>query len=313
MDRTDGPPRASGESALTSSAATAPPSDQGARRWIGIAISVAAVLTCIKILTSLLTRSLGIGASALDSASDVLMSSVNFWSLRFSQRPADDDHAYGHEKVEGLVGLLQGLLIAGGAVAMAVASVHRLVRGVALDRLDVGVAVMVVSAVVSWWLSARLQRVAQRSGLVIVAAERVHYASDALANAGVLATLLLVRRTGLTLWDPIISLAVTLWILRSAWSVLRTSVDQLMDRALPDEQVALIKRTILTHDARIVDFHSLRTRRAGNHHFIDVHIVIRGEEDFKRAHAISESLILALQQHIPGVDCTVHYDPEGES
>ena len=289
------------------------PPDQGARRWIGIAITVATILAAAKIFTSLLTGSLGIGASALDSASDVLMSSVNYWSLRFSQRPADDDHAYGHQKIEALVGLLQGLLIAGGAVAMAVASVHRLVRGVALDRLDVGVAVMVVSAVVSWWLSARLQRVARRSGIVIVAAERVHYASDALANAGVLATLLLVRRTGLTIWDPIISLAVTLWILRSAWSVLHTSVDQLMDRALPDAQVAMIRQTILTHDPRIVDFHSLRTRRAGNHYFIDVHIVIRGEEDFKRAHAISESLITALQQHIPGVDCTVHYDPEGES
>ena len=311
MDRTDGPPRSSGKSALNSSAAIAPPPDQVARRWIGIAIGVAAVLTCAKILTSLLTRSLGIGASALDSASDVLMSSVNFWSLRFSRRPADDNHAYGHEKVEALVGLFQGLLIAGGAVAMAAASVRRMVRGVALDRLDAGMAVMVVSAVVSWWLSARLQRVARRSGIVIVAAERLHYASDALANSGVVVTLALVRWTGLTLWDPLISLAITGWILRAAWGVLHASVDQLMDHTLPDEQVALIKRTILTHDPRIVDFHSLRTRRAGTRHFIDVHIVIRGETDFKRAHDLSESMIVAIQMHIPSADVTVHYDPEG--
>ena len=292
---------------------TTVPTDAGARRWVGAAIAVASVLTCVKILTSLATHSLGIGASALDSASDVVMSIVNYWSLRFSQRPADDDHAYGHEKIEGLVGLLQGLLIAGSALLMLWASVQRLVHGTTLARLDAGVAVMMTAAVVSWWLSAQLQRVAVRSGLIVVAVERLHYASDAAANLGVVATLVLVRATGLTVWDPLISLAITLWILRSSWRVLRASVDQLMDHALPDAQVATIKRTIMTHDPRIVDFHSLRTRRAGLRHFIDVHIVIRGEDDFKRAHALSESLITDLQQHIPGVDVTVHADPEGEA
>ena len=240
------------------------------------------------------------------------MSSVNYWSLRFSERPADDDHAYGHEKIEGLVGLFQGLIIAASALAMLGASMHRLVRGVPLQRLDAGMVVMLASAAVSWWLSARLQRVAKRSGLVIVAAERLHYASDAVANIGVVVTLLVVQWTGLTVWDPLVSLAITIWILRSAWTVLRSSVDQLMDRALPEEQVEMIKRTILSHDPKIVDFHSLRTRRAGLHHFIDVHIVIRGETDFKRAHALAESLIVDLQQKIPGVDVTVHTDPEGE-
>ena len=286
--------------------------DPAARRWVAIAILIAGTLTCVKWLTCLVTRSLSIGASTLDSATDLVMSSVNYWSLRFSGRPADSNHAYGHEKIEGLVGLFQGLIIAGSAVLMLVASIQRLVRGVPLQELNAGVVVMLASAAVSWWLSGRLQGVATRTGLVIIAAERLHYASDAVANAGVVATLLAVRWTGRTIWDPLVSLAITIWILTSAWAVLRSSVDQLMDHTPPDVQVEQIKRTILSHDPRIVDFHSLRTRQAGRHKFVDVHIVIRGEDDFKRAHAIAEALIVALQQHIPGVDCTVHYDPEGE-
>ena len=292
--------------------ATPTRADASALRWIGVAIAIAGVLTAAKLLVSLLTRSLGVGASALDSATDLLMSSVNFWSLRFSRRPADASHTYGHEKIEALVGLFQGVLIAAGALALAGASAHRLMHGVPLERVNAGVATMAGSAVISAWLSWQLARAAGRSGLLIVAAERLHYVSDAAANLGVVAALWMVRWTGVTLWDPLISLAITAWILRSAWGLLHTSVDQLMDHALPAEQEALIKRTILAHDPRIVSYHSLRTRRAGRQHFIDVHIVLRGEEDFRRAHAAAESLVTALQAQIPGVDVTVHYDPEGE-
>ena len=113
--------------------------------------------------------------------------------------------------------------------------------------------------------------------------------------------------------DLFISLAIAFYIFWLSMKLLRRSIDELMDREISLELHDKIKGILFRHDPRIVDFHNLRTRRVGNKVFIDFHVVLRGEESFKEAHRLTESLISAIEQEIPDCDLTVHTDPEGES
>ena len=107
------------------------------------------------------------------------------------------------------------------------------------------------------------------------------------------------------------TIAIACYILRQSGGILKTAVDELLDRALPLEEQKEIERIISNFDRRIIGFHNLRTRKLGHQKFIDFHMEIRGEDNFARAHDLTESLIKRIRESFPGADVTVHFDPEG--
>lgn len=283
---------------------------QGAIR---LSIGVASLLAVGKFATGLATQSMGILASSVDSLLDVFVSTINLFTLRKAEEPPDEDHAYGHGKAESIAGLFQSLFIGVGGILLIAESVRRLIlRSHTLTRLDLGIWVMAVSMIASFLLVRRLKAVAEKSPSIVLDTESLHFSSDLLANGGVIAILLLIRFTGFVVFDLLISLVIASYIFWMSTRLLRRSIDELMDREISPELHGKIKKIIFSHDSRIVDFHNFRTRRVGNKVFVDFHVVLRGEESFKEAHRLTESLISAIQREIPDCDLTVHTDPEGE-
>jgi len=283
-----------------------------ARRWaVRRCLIIAGVLALGKLAIGFFTGSLGILASAVDSTLDILLSSVNYWSLRIADRPADANHRYGHGKIESLAGLFESLVIMWCGGIIVAESWKRLWHPQPLGHVELGVATMAVSAAASYWLVRSIRRAQRQTESAILRSESVHYASDALANVGVVLTLLLVRWTGQAWWDLVISIVIAASILWSAGRLLKGVIDELMDRELPEKLQKAVADAILSFHPQIVGFHNLRTRQVGPRKFIDVHIEIRGEQSFQRAHELTESLIKSLEQRVPGADVTVHYDPEG--
>lgn len=242
---------------------------------------------------------------------DVLVSSVNLIAAKEADKPADQEHLYGHGKIESLAGLFQSFIISASGLYLVAESIRRLIRGVELSHVPTAVGVMVVSMILTFFLVLRLKQVLKETGSIIVGTEALHFTTDFLMNGGVILALILVRITGSSFWDLGVAFAIACYILSQSLAILKKSVDELLDRALPLEEQREIERIILTHDSRVVGFHNLRTRKIGQQRFVDFHFEIRGEENFSRAHDLAEALIKRIQERFPGADVTVHFDPEG--
>lgn len=276
------------------------------------AISTAILLVVVKYSTGLATHSMSIMASALDSTLDMMTSILNFFAFRAASKPPDAEHAYGHGKVESLAALFQSLLIAASGAYIIYESIHRLIHGSFVTEIPAGIAAILFSALVTLVLSWRLRDLAKTNKSLILGTEKTHYAMDFVAYAGVILALILVERTGAAFWDLIVSVMVALYIFYSSWEILRRAVSELLDRGLSSTELEKLRMLILRHHPAVAGIHNLRSRMVGNQLFLDFHVEIHGEDDFKKAHEITESLIDAIKKEHPGSDVTVHFDPEGE-
>lgn len=277
-------------------------------RW---SILTALVLTLVKFTTALLTHSMVIMASALDSLLDMASSAVNLVASVKAAKPPDEEHAYGHEKIESLASLLQSLLIAVSGLVLVAESVRRLFMGSRILEIGWGMGVMIFSIVLTAVLTWRLGHSEKKSHSLILSTEKLHYSMDLLTNVGALAALLLVRISGQVIWDLLFSILIAVYIFKTAYGILKRAVDELLDRSLSPVSKDAIAGIIRSYNPAITGFHNFRSRRVGNQIFMDFHIEIAGEENFRRAHAMTEGLIEKIQQSYPGADITVHYDPEG--
>ncbi|MBI4249481.1 MAG: cation transporter [Elusimicrobia bacterium] len=278
------------------------------RRSLIIAVGLAG----LKLTAGLLTHSMGVMASALDSVMDLCSSAVNFVSLKYSRDPADKEHPYGHGKAEGLAGLFQSAFIGLSGLWVVAESLRRMIWGAKLAIHWSAIAVMVFAALLSIFHGWQLKKAGEKEHSPILRAEALHFSMDMLTNFGVIAALGAAHWTGHLYWDIAASLAIAGYVLYEAYGIFRSSVSELMDEGLSDEMIAQITRIIDSHHPNVVGFHNFRSRKAGNRHFIDFHIDIRGVESFRQAHDITENLIAEVKGRVPNADVTVHYDPEGE-
>ncbi|MDQ1592864.1 MAG: ferrous-iron efflux pump FieF [Pyrinomonadaceae bacterium] len=275
-----------------------------------LSILAAAFLILIKTGTGWLTGSIAVWASLLDSAMDIFASSINYFAVRAASRPPDDDHAYGHGKAESLAGLFQAAVITFSGLFLIREAITRMIYPHPTGSEPLGVATMIVAILVSFALVARLQRVAQLTDSPALSADAVHFASDVWTNGGVLLALALIYFTGWTIVDPIFSIVISIYILSSALSVGRESVDVLMDRRLPpevDEQIAEIVGRF--RGEGVLGFHDLRTRRSGAQKFIDLHLEVERDQTLEQAHANSVRVLRAIEAEIPRSKVQIHTDP----
>ena len=275
-----------------------------------LSILAAAFLIIIKTITGFLTGSISVWASLLDSAMDIFASVVNFFAVRAASRPADEDHTYGHGKAESLAGLFQALVITASGIFLIYEAIQRIRQPHEITSEWLGIGTMVIAIIVSLALVARLRKVARKTESPALASDAVHYASDIYTNGSALVALVIIYFTGWKIVDPIISIAISLYILWSAFTVGREAVDILMDRRLPleiDEQVGEIVSRY--KDQGVFGFHDLRTRRSGSLKFIDLHLDVERRLTFEQAHAVSVRVLREIEAVISRSRVSIHTDP----
>lgn len=277
------------------------------------AVLLSAVLTVLKYSFGIASGSMLLLASAADSFADACASGVNWWGYRYARIPADDDHPYGHGKVEAVLSAGQGMLLVGVAVSVFVGGVTGLLEGRVLPNAPlaaIGLAISVAASTVLWLNLARASR--QEGGLVLQA-DAAHYRVDVLAGAGGLIGLGAVWATGWSWLDPALALPVALAILHDAWPVLRNAFSELLDEALPDDEQVRVERLLddLTDQEELV-FHGLRTRRAGPLRFVEVHLALPPETPLGVAHALVQDIARQVREVLPGeARVLVHPDADG--
>lgn len=274
------------------------------------AVAVSAVLVLVKAVAYIFTNSVGMMAALADSALDVFASSINLIAIRSALTPADREHRFGHGKAEPLAGLAQGAFIAGSATFLVVQSIGRLVRPQPLDHVAVGISVMGASVLAVLAL-VLFQRIAvKRTGSLAIGADRLHYMGDIATNLGVILGIVLAGSFGILIADPAVGLGVAAALAASAFTVVRRSYDQLMDRELPDAERARIKAIVLARP-EVRSLHDLRTRAAGIYKFVQLHIELDSGMSLTRAHDISDAVEADILSDFPDAQVIIHQDPEG--
>jgi len=275
-----------------------------------LSIGAAAFLILLKTVTGLLTGSISVWASLLDSAMDIFASAINFYAVRAASRPPDEDHRYGHGKAESLAGLFQSFVISASGLLLVYEAIKRVLSPRQTEQEWLGVGTMAIAAAVSVALVARLRRVARKTDSPALSADAIHYATDVYTNGAALVALLVVALTGWTVADPLISIAISGFILYSAFDVGREAVHVLMDRRLPREIDRKVARVVgRFREEGVAGFHDLRTRRSGSLKFIDLHLEVDSGQSLQQAHDLTVRVIRAIQAEIPRSRVQIHTDP----
>jgi cation diffusion facilitator family transporter len=276
--------------------------------WVSIGANGALIV--FKLLVGFVTGSIGIISEAVHSSTDLAAAIIALVSVREASRPADLHHRYGHDKVENLSGFVEAAIVFVAAVAIVVEAVRHLISGETVDRIPLAIAVMLVSAAVNVGLTVYLYRVARRTGSPALEADAANHLTDIYTSLGVVGGLVLIEVTGRTYFDPLIAIAVAVLIMWTAWRIASRSTRVLLDEALPDDELAIVRSTVVEHKGElIIGYHKLRSRHAGSKHQIDLHITVPGDMTIKAAHQIAEHIEHDIAERLPDSEVLVHIEP----
>ncbi len=266
-------------------------------------------LIVLKGAAALMTGSLAIVGSLLDSVMDLLASTGNFIALRHAELPPDSEHRWGHGKAESLSSLAQAGIVVASVAVLITQAVGRLANPESLRQIDVGIWAMVLSIGGAGMLTWHLRRTGEELDSLALSSDALHYLSDLLTNAGAVVGLLAFKYWKIEWLDSAITLVMALVLLRSAFEIGRSAVDQLMDHELPEDEQKRIHAVLIGVSDRIFGVHEMRTRRSGSTTVIDVHMEMDAELSFVAAHAVTAKAQHALECELGDVIVTIHADP----
>lgn len=277
----------------------------------GLSIASNALLIALKLAAGAITGSIAIITEAIHSLIDLVASVIAFVSVRKADEPADEEHPYGHEKVENLAATIEGILILVGAAVIVYEATHRLVVGASVESLGVGIAVMGFSVLANLAVSTVLARQARAHDSAALEGDAAHLRTDALTSLGVLVGLALVKITGEAAFDSITALVVAAAIVWAGLSIIRRSSGVLVDEALPSAEMDRIEAAIATaRTAEVAGYHKLRARRAGRRRYIDFHVQYRSGTTLERAHELAHEMRNSIEAEIPQAEVLIHVEPE---
>jgi ferrous-iron efflux pump FieF len=277
----------------------------------GATIAVVSFLVLVKTWAWAESGSASVLASLVDSLMDVGVSAVNLMAIRLSLKPADDDHRYGHGKVEGLAALFQSAFISGIAVFLLLESVSRFVNPRPVDAFWLAISVMAVSMALSVVVVSIQKLCARRAPSLAVEADSAHYTSDILVNGGTIVTLLALK-AGAPGWiDPLFALIVVVYLLFTVREIAGRGLDMLMDRELPDTMREAVLAAILSHP-QALGVHDLRTRQIGMRPEISFDVEMDPEISLFEAHEAAKNIEKDLLRLHPLAEIMIHMDPAGD-
>ena len=267
------------------------------------------VLIVLKVIASVLTGSIGIRADAVHSVIDLTGACIGLIAIRLAGKPPDERHAFGHGKAENIAGAVIAGLIFVAAGTIVYEAVRRLVVGGSIELVALGIYVTAAAIVINGTISWYALRVAKSNDSLALEATARDMFADVLSSCAVLVGLVLVSITGLGILDPIVALLVAALITRTAYLTMRKSVGGLMDASLPRDEEESIRTCITQHGSRVVGFHELRTRKAGNQRYIELHLVVPKDVSVHEAHSACDHLESDIRKTLQRANFSIHIEP----
>jgi cation diffusion facilitator family transporter len=265
------------------------------------------LLIIMKVAVGIISGSVSIISEAIHSSMDLVAALIAYFSVSVSDNPPDSKHPYGHGKVENISGVIEAILILAAAALIIIEAVKKLLgEEIVLEKLWIGSVVMGISAVVNIIVSRRLYKVARETRSVALEADALHLKTDVYTSAGVAVGLLLILITDIKWLDPVVAILVALFIIRESFERLRRAFWPLLDSSWGEDEIVELE-TKLNHMG--VNYHELRTRKAGNYRFIDIHVEVPGGESVGNAHKYCDMIEDELTTTFENLNVTIHIEP----
>lgn len=278
-------------------------------RFAWLSVAAALVTMVLKGVAAWLTGSLGLLSDALESFVNLGAAFVALISLRIAVREPDEKHPFGYTKAEYFSAAVEGGLIFVAAIAIVAAAIPRLIAPQPISHFDIGIFISLVAAAVNLGTALVLLRAGKRHDSIALEADGYHLLTDVWTSIGVVAGVGATVLTGWLALDPLIAIAVAVHIAFTGVKVLRRSLLGLMDRALPEPDMERIREILEPYRTRGLDYHALRTRRAGRLRLVDMHLLVPGAMTVREAHRVADEIEDRIREALPGSAVLTHLEP----
>ena len=280
------------------------------KRATFFAVIVAGVSILIKLIAWFSTNSLTILASLFDSTLDIASSLVNMMAVYYAVQPPDNEHRFGHEKAEDLAVLTQSIFFAISGIIVIFSAVNKFFHIEAISEGHTGMILIFFSIMLNFVLILYQKYVIKKTNSSVIKADNFHYVIDLITNLVTILAIALSTYFSFHYADPIFAIFIAIYILYGSWGLLKGAFKNLMDHELSDSEKELIKQ-IITSDQRIIGFHDLKTRLAGNKSFIQFHMVLDPKIILLDAHYIAVDIETKILEKMPNAEIMIHQDPDG--
>ena len=284
------------------------------RRMALLSIATSIATLALKFGAYFLTGSVSLWSDAVEAFVNLAAGLVALGALTLAERPADEGHAYGHDKAEYFSSGVEGALILVAAIAIIWSAVDRLIAPRPLDQLGLGMLIALCAAAANFATARVMLKVARQHDSITIEADARHLLTDVWTTAGILAGLGVVAfAPRWAILDPLMAIAVALHILFTGFDLLRRSADGLMDAALPARDVKRVEALIRAELPPHASFHALRTRKSGSRRFLEFHLLVPGTLTVAESHELCDRIEAALTSTLARAHVTIHVEPNETS
>ncbi len=268
------------------------------------------ILIILKLCAGILSGSVSIISEAIHSGMDLIASFIALFSVTVSSKPPDKQHPYGHGKIENISGTLEGLLILIAAVFIISEAVKKLANPHPLNETTIAIAVMFFSAIVNWFVSSYLYKVAKQEDSVALEADALHLRTDVYTSAGVGFGIILINITGFVLLDPLVAIFVASLILKESYKLCRRAFNPLMDTKLPEGEEHKIIEILQKYcnQLQIHGYHDLKTRQSGSQRYAEFHLEVDPTLSIKEYQRLSDGIQDDLHYSFDNICITIHVE-----
>ncbi|MFN8474142.1 MAG: cation diffusion facilitator family transporter [Anaerolineae bacterium] len=279
------------------------------RSYIWLSVAAAVITIGLKFSAYLITNSVGLLSDALESLVNLVAAIIALWALTVAAKPPDEEHAYGHYKVEYFSSGIEGALILVAAVTIALTAIPRLFNPQPVEEFGIGLVISVVATCINGVVALVLFRAGKRMRSVTLEADAHHLLTDVWTTVGVLVAFALIELTGWLRLDPLIALVVAANIIYTGVKLLRQSGLGLLDTALPRADMQVIYQALAPFAQQGIQFHAFRSRMAAQHRFVSMHVLVPGEWTVQKGHDTVERVERAIRSALADTTVFTHLEP----
>ncbi len=262
-----------------------------------------------KLAAGFLMGSISVLSEALHSGIDLLAAIIANYSVKKAGKPADEIHKFGHGKFENVSGTVEAILISVAAIIILYKAVEKILTRSEVEFVGAGIVIMGISAVVNFYVSRKIMKVARKAESIALEADAYHLTTDVYTSVGVFIGLVLIQITKNPIFDPVFAIIVALIILKASYDLTKRSVSGIMDVKLSDREENIIKSIIAEHYSEYAEYHDLRTRISGAERFVDLHLVVPKNQHVADAHEFCDHLEKDIKEKIPNLSILIHIEP----
>lgn len=275
----------------------------------GLSIISNTFLVIGKVSIGLLIGSVSVVSEGIHSALDLVAALIAFFAIRVANKPADEEHQYGHGKYENVSGTIEALLIFVAAIWIIYEAVHKLSLGGHVEKVGLGFIIMLISGTLNFFLSGYLLKVARETDSIALEADALHLRTDAYTSFGVVLGLVLIYFTGIQWIDPLVAIIVALMIIHAAWELTQQAFLPLVDARLSDTEENKILHVMEKYKGKYIEYHKMRTRKAGPEKHIDLHLVVPKHQHIEKVHDLCDKIEEEIEKEMGQVSVLIHTEP----